>query len=190
MKIKETARKYERDERFTYADYAGWDDDNRYELIDGKVYLMSAPSVEHQSIIGELFLQLANYLRDKPCKVFVSPLDVCLNAKGDDDDTVVQPDIIVVCDQSILDKKRCNGAPDLVVEIISPSTSRHDRITKLNKYLQAGVREFWIADPDDRGVTVHILENGKYVVSAYEDTDTIPVNVLEGCNIALPEVFG
>jgi len=189
MEVNETARKFKRDERYTYADYASWDEENRYELIDGEVFLMSAPSVAHQRVLRELFVQLANFLEEKSCEVFVAPLDVCLNAKGDDDDMVVQPDLIVICDRSILDNKRCNGAPDLIIEIVSPSTSKHDRFTKLNKYLKAGVREYWIVDPDDKGVTVHVHENGKYVINAYQDTETISVNILDGCHIVLPEVF-
>jgi Uma2 family endonuclease len=101
----------------------------------------------------------------------------------------VQPDLLVICDKSVLDEKRCNGAPDMVIEVTSPSTSRHDRMKKLNKYLQAGVREYWIAEPEDRIVIVNTLENGKYVISAYDDTDTISVNILDGCKISLPDVF-
>ncbi|MDR2570235.1 MAG: Uma2 family endonuclease [Oscillospiraceae bacterium] len=175
--------------RYTYSDYAGWDDENRYELIDGIAYMMSAPTITHQSILGELHLQFATFLKGKKCRVFFAPCDVCLFGKGDDDYTVLQPDLLVVCDESILDEKRCNGAPDLVIEIISPSTSRRDRFIKLNKYLEAGVREFWIVEPEDKGVTVHILENGKYVISAYDSEKTIAVNVLDGCNIVLPEIF-
>ena len=151
--------------------------------------MMSAPSVMHQSISMEFSRQLAAFLVGKPCKVFASPFDVCLSAMGDDDDTVVQPDIVVVCDGSKLDSKRCNGAPDMIIEIISPSTSRHDRIVKLNRYLQAGVREYWIADPDDKAVTVHTLDNGRYIISAYEGTETVSVEVLDGCKITLTDVF-
>ena len=189
MEVNETARKFKRDERYTYADYAGWDAESRYELIDGKAYMMSSPTSTHQRMLINLLRQLAGFLDGKQCEVLVAPFDVCLNAKGDEDDTVVQPDLIVVCDKSKIEKKRCNGAPDLIIETLSPSTSRHDRIIKLNKYLQAGVREYWIADPDDKDVTVHTLENGKYVISAYEGSETISVNVLDGCKIILPDVF-
>ena len=189
MEVNEAVRKYKPDERFVYSDYASWDDENRYELIDGRAYMMSAPSVTHQRVLGELHRQFANFLVGKTCEVFLAPFDVCLNAKGDDDDTVVQPDIVVICDQSKLDRKRCNGAPDMVIEIVSPSSSRHDRMTKLNKYLQTGVREYWIADPDDNGVVVYILENGKYVATAYEGVASIPVTVLDGCIITLPDEF-
>ena len=189
MEVNETARKFERDERYTYADYTGWDAESRYELIDGKAYMMSSPTATHQRILGSFFLQFNSFLVGKQCVVFFAPFDVCLNAKGDEDDTVVQPDLIVVCDKSKIEKKRCNGAPDLIIEIVSPSTSRHDRITKLNKYLQAGVKEYWIADPDDQAVTVHMLENDRYVISAYEGNETISVNILDGCSIILPHIF-
>jgi len=189
MEVNEAARNYNRDGTYTYADYAKWDDDIRCELIDGKVYMMSAPLLTHQRIIGKLFKQIDTFLDGKPCEVLFAPLDVCLNGKGDKDDTVVQPDIIVVCDESILDEKRCNGAPSLVIEVLSPSTSKHDRFTKLSKYMNSGVQEYWTVDPEFNGVTVHILKNGKYTVSAYEDTETIPVNVLKGCKVSLAEVF-
>jgi len=190
MEVHEALRKYnEEGKRFTYTDYAGWDDDNRYELIDGVVHLMSAPSATHQSILVELSRQIANYLIGKSCKVFVAPFDVCINGKGDLDDTVVQPDILVICDNEKIEDKYCNGAPDLTIEILSPSTSRHDRIVKLNKYLQAGVREYWIIDPVDKSVTVHLLENNKYIIHAYDETDTVAIHVLDDCNVALQDIF-
>ena len=175
---------------YTYADYCAWDDDARYELIDGIAYAMApGPSLGHQSIIGKIHLQIGQFLRGKPCKVFLSPFDVRLNGDGDDDDTVVQPDIVVVCDSSKLDKKGCNGAPDLAVEVLSPSSTKHDRVLKFHAYQRAGVREYWIVDPDSKTVSVHILEDGRYVSSAYADTDTAPVHVLDGCTINLTEVF-
>ena len=188
--VSEAVRKYKQDGLYTYADYASWDDDKRYELIDGIAHVMYAPTVDHQSALTGLFLQFGNFLKGKTCKVFVAPFDVCLNGKGDDDYTVVQPDLLVICDRTKIDnRKYCNGAPDLVIEILSPSTSRHDRLVKLNKYLIAGVREYWIVDPDDRSVNVHILENGKYVINAYDEHETIAVSILDGCEIKLPDVF-
>jgi len=187
--VKEAVRKYKPAERYTYADYASWDDDNRYELIDGEVFMMSAPSVEHQGISGELFRQIANYLVGKKCRVFAAPFDVCLSGKGDEDDTVVQPDILVICDKTKLDKQKCNGAPDMIIEVLSPSSTKHDKLIKFNKYKQAGVREYWIADPVDKSVVVHILENGRYFIGAYEGEGSIPVHVLEGCEIDLSGVF-
>lgn len=184
MHLNETAIKY------TYMDYASTNDDNRYELIDGVMYLMSPGVAQiHQDISVELLGQFRDHLKGKPCKLYHPPFDVCLNAAGDDDTTVVQPDLFVVCDKSKLDGKRCNGAPDLVIEILSPSTIKHDRVTKLGKYLQAGVREYWIVDPESKIVSVHILKEGEYIAKAYTDSDNVAVYVLEGCSINMKEVF-
>ena len=182
MEVEEPARKY------TYEDYLNSDDETRYELIDGVIYMMSSPSQAHQDILGELHGRLWSFLRGKPCKVYQAPFDVRLNADTADD-TVVQPDLLVVCDMKKLDGKACVGAPDMVIEVLSPSTSKKDKTTKLNHYLKAGVRELWIVDPDDKTVTVYILKNGEYIVRAYDDSGTVPVHVLDGCQINLKEVF-
>jgi len=180
----------QKEKKYTYADYAKWDDDKRYELIGGVAYMMSpAPLRQHQDILVEMVWQFKSFLKGKPCKVYAAPFDVRLNAAGDTDDTVVQPDIVIVCDKSKLDKKGCNGAPDMVVEILSPSTVNLDRLIKFNKYLEAGVREYWIVDPETRSVQACMRENGKYVVSMYSDADTAPVKVLPGCLIDLKDVF-
>ena len=179
----------QKDKRYTYADYLTWDDDVRYELIDGVPYMMASPSTEHQRICSELHGQLWAFLQGKPCRPFTAPIDVRLNInKGDD--TVFQPDIMVVCDHSKIDKKSINGAPDFVIEILSPSTSRHDTFIKLNKYLWAGVREYWVVNPDEKTVLAHILKDGDYIVKAYGvEDETISVSVLNGCIINLKEVF-
>ena len=174
------------DKRYTYADYASWDTDERYELIDGVPYLMAPPLRVHQAISSELHGQLWDFLRDKPCKVYAAPIGVRLNANSEDN-TVVEPDIVVVCDPSKLDDKGIVGAPDLVIEITSPSSGRHDRLLKFDRYLRAGVREYWIVDPDTKTVSVNVLKNGEYVHRAYGDT--IPVHVLDGCEISLSGVF-
>jgi Uma2 family endonuclease len=151
--------------------------------------MMSAPLRKHQGISGQLFKQLIIFLTGHPCKVYYAPFDVRLFGRGDNDDTVVQPDITVVCDKSKLDEKGCNGAPDMIIEILSPSTLRHDTVRKFNKYLQAGVREYWIVDPESKTVSVHILENGQYATKEYADTDTISVYILKGCQINIQDVF-
>ncbi len=177
-----------RDERYTYADYCKWDDGERWELIDGVAYAMSpAPNRMHQSVSGEIFGQLYEFLKGHPCKAFYAPFDVRLDADKEDD-TVVQPDIVVICDQSKLDDKGCKGAPDLVVEIVSPSSSRHDKVRKFNKYLVAGVKEYWIVDPGDKTVMVYFLQESSKAVP-YEETDKIPVGVLPECVIDLAPVF-
>ena len=176
------------EKKYNYADYANRADNERYELIDGVIYMMSPPSQAHQEILLEIAGQLREFLKGKPCKVFVAPFAVRLNAAAGDN-TVLEPDLFVVCDMAKLDGKSCNGAPDMVVEILSPSTARKDRVTKFNKYLEAGVREYWIVDPDSKTASVHILKNGEYVVSGYGDTDTVAVHVLDGCRINMKDVF-
>jgi len=177
------------DENYTYADYCTWDDGERWELIEGVPYAMSpAPFQRHQEICGEIFGQLREFLKGKHCKVFIAPFDVRLNADKEDD-TVCQPDVLVVCDNARLDGKRCNGAPDLIVEVLSPSTARHDRVVKFRLSQQAGVREYWLIDPDTETVQVNILKDGQYYAQMYAETDTAPVSVLEGCNIDLSGVF-
>ena len=173
---------------YTYSDYLQWDDDKRRELIDGIPYLMSAPNRKHQSISGKLHIKLAMYLEGKTCKVYYAPFDVRLNADTLDD-TVVQPDILVVCDHSKLDDAGCKGAPDMVIEILSPSTSRYDRTLKFKTYLKTGVKEYWIIDPEAERLEANILTNGEYITKIYQETDIAPVTVLKGCEINLAEVF-
>ena len=175
--------------RYTYADYCEWDDSERWELIDGIPYAMASPSAIHQRILLELSRQLADFMDDKPCEVFIAPFDVCLNAAGDDDDDVFQPDIMVVCDDAKITEKNINGAPDMVIEILSPSSAKHDKFLKFNKYQRAGVREYWIVDTDTKTIQAHILENGRYFTMSYGEAGTIPVHTLDGCIISLPDVF-
>jgi Uma2 family endonuclease len=177
-------------DRYTYADWLEFDESIRAELIDGEVYLMAPPATIHQDIHRELFLRLGEFLKGKPCKVYSAPFGVRLFPRDDlSDDTVVEPDIVVVCDASKIDKQGCKGAPDLIVEILSPSNSRHDRIVKFQKYLAAGVREYWVVDPDNKGVETHILQDGGYRTMVYDETAEAPVSVLPGCVIRLAEVF-
>ena len=176
------------DKRYTYSDYLEWDDDQRWELIDGVPFLMSAPTRQHQEISGNFFVQLYTLLKGTPCKAFYAPFDVRLNADTLDN-TVVQPDILVVCDRSRLDKTCCKGAPDFVVEILSPSTSSHDRFLKFDLYRKAGVREYWIVEPDIKKVSVHTLYNEDFVTRIYGEDDMAPISLLDNCTINLKEVF-
>ena len=177
-----------KERRYTYADYLEWDDGNRYELIDGEAYLMASPTYIHQRISMNLAGELFSFLKGKPCRVLSAPFDVRLNSDKADD-IVVQPDILVVCDKDKLSDKYCAGAPDFVIEILSPSTLGKDRVTKFNAYLNAGVREYWIVDPESKTASVYILENGRYIAHAYDETSSIPVTVLEGCAINLADIF-
>jgi Uma2 family endonuclease len=176
---------------YTYADFLEWDEGERYEIMDGEAVMLAAPDLSHQVVSGAIYQQLAAFLKGKPCQVLYAPLAVRLSPRADDsDDTVLEPDIIVVCDPGKLEKRGCKGAPDFIIEILSPSTAKYDKLVKFNKYLEAGVREYWMADPDTLAVQVCVLENGRYWVSTYGETDTVPVSVLPGCLVDLRLVFG
>lgn len=181
-------------ERYSYADVLAWDENERIELIDGAAVLMAPPSRVHQEVCMELSRQLANFLEGKKCRVYPAPFGVRLFEKeGDrpeDVDTMVEPDISVVCDQNKLDAAGCKGAPDLVIEVLSPSSLRHDRLVKLELYQRAGVREYWVADPVNNAVQVFLLDGG--LLRLHEDygrTDIAKVTVLDGCFIELSKVF-
>lgn len=151
---------------YTYADYCQWPEDERWELIDGEAYAMTAPSRLHQDLVFEIAGQIRNYLQGKPCKGYVAPFDVRLPRQDEADDkvdTVVQPDISVICDKTKLDKLGCRGAPDWVIEILSPSTALKDLNAKRNLYQRHGVEEYWIIHPEDRWIMVYLLDvQGQY----------------------------
>lgn len=153
-------------ELHTYGDYLNWPEDQRYELIDGLAYAMApAPTRQHQRLILELARQIADALEDSPCEVNVAPLDVRFPDRDEADEaiiTVVQPDISVVCDSSKLDAKGCRGAPDWLVEVLSPKTAGHDQVRKLALYERHGVREYWLVHPVDRLVIIYRLNDGVY----------------------------
>ena len=179
---------------YTFGDILNGDESERVELIDGQVYLMAPPTRAHQEILTALFLQLGEFLADKPCKVYPAPFGVRLFEEKNDipenSDTMVEPDISVICDHDKLDDLGCKGAPDLVIEILSPSTQRHDRVTKFNLYERAGVREYWIVDPERQTVQVHTLEENRYYAGeSYGSAAQISVGVLPGCVIDLGPVF-
>ena len=179
---------------YTYADYLTWDEDERIELIDGEAVMMAPPSTSHQLISMELSRQLANFLEGKKCLAIPAPFAVRLFEREGDPPasvrTVVEPDISVICDRSKLDAHGCKGAPDMVIEILSPSNRRHDRLVKLDLYQRAGVREYWIVDPENQTVRVMLLENGILLTrEVYGQGDIARVSVLEGCFIDLHKVF-
>ncbi len=150
----------------TYGEYLTWSDEERYELIEGVVYAMTpSPSRTHQRIAGELFRQIADALEEGACEVNIAPLDVRLPQEAESDDaivTVVQPDVFVVCDPTKLDERGCRGAPDWVMEVISPQSAAHDQIKKLAAYERHGVKEYWLVHPIDRIVFVYCLDGDRY----------------------------
>ncbi len=153
--------------RHTYAEYLTWPDGERDELINGTAYVREppAPSRSHQELVGELYLQARLALDGKSCRVYIAPFDVRLPQSGEADeliDTVVQPDVLIVCDLSKLDKRGMHGAPDWIAEVLSPASASHDQIVKLPAYERAGVPEVWFVHPIDRILSIYRLEGGRY----------------------------
>ena len=183
--------------RYTYADYLTWLDDIRRELIDGFIHLMSAPVRRHARVSSVIFNRFFNFIEKNKgqCRVYNAPFDVRLPLQGSNDDDkvydVVQPDICVICDPGKLDEKGCIGAPDLIVEVTSPSTLKKDWHYKLNLYEIAGVREYWIVHPKANMTTVFLLQSdGTYGDGAeYESNQKAPVSIFKGLEIDLNEVF-
>jgi Uma2 family endonuclease len=181
--VGEAAREYR---RYTVDEFMSLDENVRAELYDGELRMMAGTTTRHQRVLNRINGQLWLFLRGKPCEVFPAPFAVRLNAH---EDTALVPDIVVVCDKTKLDRRMCNGAPDLVVEVLSPSSMQYDKIRKYDKYLEAGVREDWIVDPDKNTLQANIVVDGKYIAKMYGETDVAPVHVLESCAIDLAEVF-
>ena len=179
-------------EKYTYEDLQKMDDDKRYELIDGELYLMSAPTVSHQEIVGEIYAQLRNYLKGKKCKALVSPVDVCMSGVKNPkkEYNVLQPDVIVLCDENKLTDKCILGSPDLVIEVLSPSSRKLDTFVKYILYQYYGVKEYWIIDAE-AGVIYQYILNDKniYILpKTYDITEDVKVNVLKDCIISLKDI--
>jgi Uma2 family endonuclease len=178
--------------KITYAEYKDWNPDTtgRYEIIYGEAYAMSAPNETHQLVLGELFRQIATFLHGKPCKVYPAPFDVRLFYEADEsDDTVVQPDITVICDGNKRGKEGCRGAPDFVAEVLSPSNTAGEMTRKFNLYRQTGVREYWVLDPESKTLLAHRFDNGQILTRFYKAADTAPVDIFSGLEISLEAVF-
>lgn len=181
--------------KYTYADYLSWSEDERWEIIDGIAYMQATPSPIHQEISGGLFVQFYQYLSGKPCKVYPAPFCVRLtkddNKNNENIKVVVEPDIAIVCDKTKIDGKGCNGAPDLIVEIISPSSVKNDKLIKFNKYEKAGVKEYWIVEPEGKLVSVFVLlEDQRYGrPEIYSEDDNIKVSIFPDLIVDLKPVF-
>ncbi len=171
---------------YTEEDYYNLPENVRAELINGQIYYMAAPSRIHQEILMFLSKTIANYIDSKkgPCKVYPAPFAVKLFSE--DDRNVVEPDISVICDPNKLTDRGCTGAPDWIVEIVSPSNSSHDYIRKLNLYADAGIREYWIVNPIKESIFVYHLEETKFEAAAYTFQDKIKVNIYDDLWIDFP----
>lgn len=173
-------------ELITMEPYEALPDDKRVEVFDGVIYDISAPSQEHQTISTELTTILNTYIKTKQgsCRVFHAPFDVKLN---DDPLTIVQPDLMIICDKNKLDGKRCNGAPDFIIEIVSPGNPADDYIRKLYYYKNYGVREYWIVDPQRKSVTVNYFD-GNLLNVPYTFDSVIKVNIYDDLYISFPDI--
>jgi Uma2 family endonuclease len=181
-------------DRFTYGDYYNWDDGERWELIDGEAYCMSpAPTRLHQEILGGMHAQIYASLAGKPCRVYMAPFDIRLPKGNEADaliDTVVQPDISVICESKKLDDRGCRGAPDWIIEILSPSTAARDQIRKRDLYEREGVREYWLVHPQDKMLYIYRLVDSGYGPPEILPTEGItPVACLAGVEIDWARVF-
>jgi len=186
-----------RSQRYTYADYQKWLDEKRRELINGIVYDFGAPRRMHAQISSLLLYYVLSFIKKwkGKCKVYPAPFDVRFPKNGETADdkiyTVVQPDICVVCDPKKLDEKGCIGAPDLIVEVQSPSTAKKDMNEKFFLYEESGVKEYWVVYPKEKALTVFVLQkNGKYNAgTTYEYEAKVPVSIFKGLEIDLKELF-
>lgn len=181
------------DKTYTYADYVTWPEDERWEIIDGIPYLQAAPSWQHQSVSAALLAQFYNQLSGKTCKVFAAPFDLRLPIAGETDQetsSVVQPDLVVICDYRGLSGTGYYGTPDLIIEISSPTTVRMDKIWKFSRYERAGVNEYWIVEPEAKFVSVFTLQSNKKYgrPELYTETDTIS-STFPGLEINLVSIF-
>ncbi len=179
---------------YTYADYLKWTFDDRVELLNGKIFEISNPNRLHQKISGNIFYRISKFLKGKKCHVYSAPFDVRLSRKNAADETVTtvfQPDICVVCDLTKLDDRGCVGAPDIVVEILSPGNNKKELRNKYEIYEEAGIKEYWVVWPTEQTVLQYTLNaEGKYVASlilAAGDEVTTPI--LPGFVLNLEEVF-
>ena len=186
------------DKRYTYADYLNWADDVRREIIDGFIQLMSpAPVTIHQRTCLKLASKIDAFIEKVKgnCEVFPAPFDVRLPVNGEKQDNeiynIVQPDICVICDPAKIDEKGCIGAPDLIIEVLSKSTRKKDLYDKFSLYEKSGVREYWIANPKTKSITVHILQgDGKYDGGTeYIKGEHVPVHIFSDTYININQIF-
>jgi Uma2 family endonuclease len=180
---------------YTYADYMAWKFKERLELFRGKIFKMAAANMNHQVVGGHLYNQFYNYLKGKTCRVFIAAFDVRLpvkNRKKDDEiTTVVQPDVCIFCDPTKLDDRGACGAPDLAIETLSPSNRKDELRMKYELYEEAGVKEYWIADPAKKAVLVFLLQpNGKFSVpEIFTGGDQLEAQCVPGLKFNINEIF-
>ena len=177
---------------YTYSDYLLWQFSERVELIKGFILKMSpTPSMKHQKVSMNITVEISSYLKKSSCNLFAAPFDVRLPIKSaKKDTTVVQPDLCVICDESKLDERGCNGVPDLMIEIISPNNSKHDVDTKFKLYEEAGVLEYWIVEPYDKIVLIYTRVNEKFIgLKPFSLREKIDSPLFPEMKIELDDIF-
>ena len=195
--VHEEAKNYQSTRRISYEEYMALveSSDQRYELIDGEVYLLASPSFRHQIVLNEIAWHFQNYFRGKPCRPLTAPLDIKLfglATKFEEDPNVVQPDIMVICDQDkVTADNKYEGTPTLLVEVLSPSTRGKDLAIKLNLYLKSGVSEYWIVDPDMKTVVQYTFTKDREIESmqTFGEKDAVNSTYFTGLTVPMPEVF-
>ena len=183
---RESERKY-----CTLAEYRTLPEDFRAELVEGELVALSAPSRIHQKVLVSLVTRLGSYLEGKTCELYSAPFDVYLNEQDEERPTIVQPDIVVICDPSKLRDDGCHGAPDLAIEILSPSNRMREQAYKYELYQKYGVREYWVIDPEEKALCVYLRnDKGQLAIQDfYGASDTVKVNILDDCQIDLSPIF-
>lgn len=167
-----------KEQHYTIDDIYNLPDGTRAELIDGQMYTMAPPSTTHQRILNQLSYSITDYIKKNngSCEVFTAPFAVFLN---EDDAKYLEPDISVICDSDKIDDKGCHGAPDWIIEITSPSNSGHDYVLKLNKYMAAGVREYWIVNPIKQAITIYDFTDENFIPQLYTFSSKVKVNIYD-----------
>ncbi|WP_026575913.1 Uma2 family endonuclease [Bacillus sp. UNC438CL73TsuS30] len=177
--------------KVTYAEYLTWPDEPRYEIIESIPYMQAAPSRQHQRIVTNLAGEFYLFLKGKTCEVYTAPFDIRLSAAEDDEEfNVVQPDISVVCDESKLDDRGCKGAPDLVIEVLSPSTWQRDRIEKMNLYQKHGVKEYLLIYPNEIIIEQYILDEKFYKTPViYNEEDHFTSHIFQEFSFSVKDIL-
>jgi prevent-host-death family protein len=195
--VHEETLKYKSTKRISYEEYMELveSSDQRYELIDGEVYLLASPSFQHQVVVNEILGRFYNYFKGKPCRSLAAPLDIRLfgfATKFEEDPNVVQPDVVVICDPEMVNEDgRYEGIPTLVVEVLSPSTKSKDMVAKLNLYMKSGVSEYWIVDIKSKTILQYSFSEKRDIKSLtnLKEEDTIKSTAFDGLEIPLKDIF-
>jgi prevent-host-death family protein len=195
--VHEESLKYKSTKRISYEEYLTLvnSSDQRYELIDGEIYLLASPTYNHQVVVNEIAWHFNNYFKKKPCQTLTAPLDVRLfglATKFEEDPNVVQPDVLVICDEDKVNAdNRYEGIPTLIVEVLSPSTKGKDMITKLNLYMKSGILEYWIINPENKSISQYAFSKERELenVREFREGDILKSSVFEGLEIPLKDIF-